>query len=187
MHIEKTTLSHFAKTVAIPLNPEDDVLQLPSMKRFNDCTPDMVKEKDNQRKNMAVVSQFFCSPEPSAFMHATPESYSQAFNKKVEVFKDSSASRKDDAKFKAVPANKLTFSASWNDSSNLGIANSTPSCTKQLLTQVTTLIQNSCSQDTSHVLSPKTEFTASNLNIQSSCFRATQPTNIPFSSNNIFG
>ena len=116
MHIADPNLSLFTKSVNVQVNPEDDCLQLPRTAPFNDCTPDMVKEKDHQRKQMAVVSQFFCSPEPSALMHATPESYSQVFNKKVDVFKDSSASRKDDAKFKALPANKLTFSASWNDS-----------------------------------------------------------------------
>ena len=123
----------------------------------------MVKEREQSKMQM-VVSQFFCSPEPSALMHATPESYSQAFLKKADVFKDSNPSQKEDIKLKALPANKLSFSAAWNDSQNLAIERSTPSCTKQLLTQVTALIQNSGSQ-VSHVLSPKTEFTASNLNI----------------------
>jgi hypothetical protein len=67
-------------------------------------------------------------------MHATPDSYSQVFTKKVQVFKDSSHSSKDnESKLKQLPANKLTFSASWNDSQNLGLEHGTPSCSKQLL------------------------------------------------------
>ena len=82
---------------------------------FHDCTPDLVK--DNDRWQVPVVSQFFCSPEPSALMHATPDSYSHVFMKKIEVFRDSGNSYKDDeAKLRQLPANKLTFSASWNDS-----------------------------------------------------------------------
>lgn len=99
------------------LNPEEHPsrLQLPQAVPFNDCTPEMVKQRENNKKQIAV-SQFFCSPEPSALMHATPESYSQAFLKKADVFKDSNPSEKEEIQLKALPANKLSFSAAWKDS-----------------------------------------------------------------------
>lgn len=56
---------------ACDLNPEE---QMQEVQPFNDCTPDMVKDKD--RWQAPTVSHFFCSPEPSALIHATPDSYS---------------------------------------------------------------------------------------------------------------
>ena len=55
-------------------NPEETTSKLPAP--FKDCTPDMVKDKDFRRRQVPIVSQFFCSPEPSALILMTPDSYS---------------------------------------------------------------------------------------------------------------